>query len=70
MESCFPECCKIHFMVLVCRNGLERFTAKNYCPVSVLSVVSKIFEKLENDWLVRVFHWCLVSRRDKGFSKF
>ena len=24
----------------------ERFTAKNYCPVSLLSVVTKVFEKL------------------------
>ena len=24
----------------------ERSTAKNYCPVSLLSVVSKVFEKL------------------------
>ena len=27
----------------------ERSTAKNYCPVSFLSVVSKVFEKLINN---------------------
>ena len=30
----------------------ERSTAKNYRPVSLLSVISKIFEKLVNDVLV------------------
>ena len=32
-------------MVPALKNVGERFTAKNYCPVSLLSVVSKIFEK-------------------------
>ena len=30
----------------------ERSTAKNYCPVSLLSVVSKVFEKLVNNRIV------------------
>ena len=30
----------------------KRSTAKNYCPVSLLSVVSKIFEKLVNNRIV------------------
>ena len=30
----------------------ERSTAKNYCPVNLLSVVSKVFEKLVNNMLV------------------
>ena len=33
-------------MVLVLKNVRERSTAKNYCPVRLLSVVSKVFEKL------------------------
>ena len=33
-------------MVPVLKNIGERATAKNYCPVSLLSVVSKVFEKL------------------------
>ena len=33
-------------MVPVFKNVGERSTAKNYCPVSLLSVVSKVFEKL------------------------
>ena len=33
-------------MVSVFKNVVERPTAKNYCPISLPSVVSKIFEKL------------------------
>ena len=52
-------------MVPVFRNVGERSTAKNYQPVSPLSVVCKVFEKLVNN----KFCW---SCRDKGdlFSDF
>ena len=30
----------------------ERSTGKSYCPVSLLSVVSKVFEKLVNNMIV------------------
>ena len=36
-------------MVPVFTNVVERSTAKNYHPVSLLSVVSKAFEKLVNN---------------------
>ena len=36
-------------MVPVFKNAKERSNAKNYCPVSLLFVVSKVFEKLVND---------------------
>ena len=42
-ESCFPDCWKVSSVVPVFKNVGERFTAKNYCPVSLLSVVSKVF---------------------------
>ena len=48
-ESCFSDCWKVSLDVLVFKNVGERFIAKNYCPVSLLSVVSKVFEKLVND---------------------
>ena len=35
-------------MVLVFKNVGERSTVKNYCPVSLHSVVTKVFEKLVN----------------------
>ena len=34
------------------KNVWERSTAKNYHPFSLLSVVSKVFEKLVNSWIV------------------
>ena len=51
-ESSFPDCWKISSVILVIKNVGERSTAKNYCPVSLLSVVSKGFEKLVNTRVV------------------
>ena len=47
-ESCFPDCWKVSFVVPAFKNVGERSTAKNYRPVSLLSVVSMVFEKLVN----------------------
>ena len=52
-ESCFPDCWKVSSVVPVFKNVGERSDPKNYRPVSLLSVVSKVFEKLINDKLVR-----------------
>ena len=51
-NSCFPDCWKVSSVVPVFKNIGERSTAKNYRPVSLLSVVSKVFEKLVNDRIV------------------
>ena len=51
-ESCFPDCWKVSSVVPVFKNVGERSTAKNYCPVSLLSMVSKVFEKLVNNSIV------------------
>ena len=48
-ESSFPDCREILSVVPVFRNVGERSTAENYRPVSLLSVVSKFFEKLVNN---------------------
>ena len=45
-------------MVLVFKNIGERSTTKNYCPVSLLSVVSKVFEKLVNNRIVDHLEKC------------
>ena len=45
-ESCFPDCWKVSSVVPVFKNVGERSTAKNYCPVSLLSVVSKALKSL------------------------
>ena len=47
-ESCFLDCWKVSSVVHVFKNVGERSTAKDYRPVGLLSVVSKVFEKLVN----------------------
>ena len=51
-ESCFLDCWKVSSVVPVFKNVGERSTAKNYCPVSLLSVVTKVFEKLVDNRIV------------------
>ena len=66
-ESCFPDCW-ISLMVPVFKNVGERSTAKNYHPVSLLSVVSKVFEKLVNNRIVDHLEKCgLFSDFQYGF---
>ena len=51
-ESCFPDCSKVSLVVPIFKNVGERSTAKTYRPVSLLSVVGKVFEKLINNRIV------------------
>ena len=68
-ESCFPDCWKVSSMVAVFKNVGERSTAKNYDPVSLFSVVSKVFEKLVNNRIVDHLEKCgLFSDSQYGFS--
>ena len=58
----FSDCWKVLSVVPVFKNVGERFTAKeNYRLVILLSVVSKVFEKLVNiriiDHLIFSFLW-------------
>ena len=57
-ESCFPDCWKVSLVVPVFKNVGERSTAKNYRPVSLLSVVSKVFEKLVNNRIIDHLEKC------------
>ena len=67
-ESCFPDCWKVSSVVPVFKNVGERSTAKNYWPVSLLSVVSKVFEKLVNNRIVDHLEKCgLFSDFQYGF---
>ena len=55
-------------MVPVFKNVGKRSTAKNYHPVSLLSVVSKVFEKLVNNMIVYHLEKCgLFSDFQYGF---
>ena len=47
-ESCFPGCWKVLLVVSVFKNIGERFTAKYYHPVSLVSI-SKVFKELVNN---------------------
>ena len=44
-EFCFPDCLKISLVVPVFKNIEEKSTAKNYCPVNLLSVVRFVSKK-------------------------
>ena len=67
-ESCFPDCWKVSSVVPVFKNVGERSTAKNYRPVSLLSVVSQIFEKLVNNRILDHLKKCgLFSDFQYGF---
>ena len=56
-------------MVPLFKNVGERSTAKNYRPVSLLSVVSKVFEKLVNNRIVDHLEKCgLFSDFQYGFK--
>ena len=57
-DSCFPDCWKISWCFLYLRMLGERSAAKNHCPVSLLSVVSKVFEKLVNNRIVDHLEKC------------
>ena len=67
-ESCFPDYWKVSSVVPVFKNAGERSTAKNYRPISLLSVVSKVFEKLVNNRIVGHLEKCgLFSDFQYGF---
>ena len=67
-ESCFPDYWKVSSAVPVFKNVGERSTAKNHRPVSLLSVVSKVFEKLVNNRIVDHLGKCgLFSDFQYGF---
>ena len=69
-ESCFPDCWKVSSVVPVFKNVVERSTAKNYRPVSLLSVVIKVFKKLVNNRIVGHLEKCgLFSDFQYGFFR-
>ena len=51
----FPNCCKVSPVVPAFKNVGERFTTKNYCPVSI---VSKVFPNLVNNRFVGQLQKC------------
>ena len=57
-ESYFPDCWKVSSVVPLFKNVEERSAAKNYHPVSLLSVVSKVFENCVNNRFVGHLEKC------------
>ena len=67
-ESCFLDYWKVLLVFPVFKNVGERCTGKNYHPVSLLSVVSKVFEKLVNNRIVDHLEKCgIFSDCQYGF---
>ena len=67
-ETYFLDCWKVSSVVPVFKNVGERSTAKNYRPVSLLSVVNKVFENLANNRIVDHLEKCgLFSDFQYGF---
>ena len=66
-ESCVPDCWKVLLAVPVFKNVGERSTAKNYHPVSLLSVVSKDFEKRLNRIVDHLEKFGIFSDFQYGF---
>ena len=57
-ESCFPGFWKVSWLIPIFKNVGEKYTAKTYYPVSLLSVVSKVLEKLVNNRIVDLLEKC------------
>ena len=67
-ESCFPDWCKVSSLIPLFKNAGEKSAAKNYHLVSLLSVVSKIFEKPVDNRLFDHLEQCgLFSDFQYGF---
>ena len=66
-ESCFPDCWKVLSVVPVFMNVGEKLTVKNDRLVSLLSVVSKVFEKLVNNRIVDNLEKCGLFDFQYGF---
>ena len=58
MESCFLDCWRVSLVFPVFKNVKETSTFKNCHPVSLLSAVSKAFEKLVNNTIVNHLEKC------------
>ena len=53
-EFCFPNCCKFFSMVPVFKKVGVSSAAQTYCPVSLTSGVSKVFERLVHYRIVNI----------------
>ena len=65
--SVFPDCWKSAIVTPVLKSK-KNFSLSNFCPISVLSVFSKILERVVSDQIVDHFHkHNLFSQKQSGF---
>ena len=69
-ETCFPNCWKVSSVVPAFKNVGERSATKNHCPVSLLSVVSKVFQELVNNRIIDHLEKCDPFCFQQGFKSF
>ena len=69
-KSCFPNCWRVSSVVSVFKNVGEKSAAKNYCLVSLLSVVSKVFEKLVSNRIVDHLEKCDLKKCARSSDSF
>ena len=55
-------------MVPVFKNLGEKSTAKSYYPVSLLSVVSNVFERLVNNRIVHHLEKCMLVKQKESLT--
>ena len=69
MEGYFPDELKIAEMIAIFKEG-DREDANNYRPISILTVISKIFEKhLYNELTTYAENNNLISPHQWGFTR-
>ena len=67
-NSSFSSCWKFRSVVPVFKNSGERSDPKNYRPISLLPVISKVFESLLNEALIaHLESFDLLSDKQYGF---
>ena len=70
-ESCFSDCQKVSLVVPVFKNAGESSAAKSYHPVSFLSAISEVIEKLVNERIFDHLETCgLFYDFQYGFRSF
>ena len=68
IESCFPSCWKCALVVPVFKNSGDRSGPLNYGAISLLPIISKLFESLINSALVTHLNYnSLFSDNQYGF---
>ena len=67
-ESCYPPCWKVPDVIAAFKNCGDRSDPRNYRPISLLPIISKVFEAVLNNFIVRHMNSLnLFTDRQYGF---